>query len=414
MPVLISLSALFALAKDVVYFGAISDGLRIGSLALAGAVGIICALQALTRRGMTPYLPMLLYCAWCLVPLVYASDTNYLLYQIMSLLCVVAAGIGAFGRSAAMHDRAFRALSTTMVWALVVVLGLSIVCLWAAPARVWEYPVGDVRRFRGLMSDAPAFAINAGLLVGFAWAVLRNPLLRFPVVALGIVVLVLTGSRGPFIAMVLAALAVAAVHKSAKMLLGAGIAAFALGGVIVAAGAHVDKAAVDRTVRADSLSNLSGRLGLWQHALELARDQPVFGSGLTLGSQALVSDGSTDNPLLLHGEQDSRKIARVTFHNGYLQAYMDSGLGGALLYLLVIVAAAWRAWTGEKSVESGLILYVVIFLAIGNMAQNAIQGPATVHGVIFWLLAGAAVALPRSIPNQATSMVSVASSPATR
>jgi O-antigen ligase len=417
MPVLISLAIVFALAKDVVYFGAISDSLRIGSLGLAGAVGIVFMLTALGRRGVTSYLPMLLYCVWCVIPIVSAQYSGYLLYQILSLLCVVFAGIGAFGRSSATHEQSFRALSKTLVWILGISLGLSIACLWAAPARVWEYPIGDVRRFRGLMSDAPALAIAAGLLAGFAWAVARNPLVRFPLVALGVVVLVFTGSRGPFIAMVLAALSVAAVHKSAKVLLGAGVAAVAIGGVILAAGAHVDKATVDRAVRADSLSNLSGRLALWQHGWELARKQPVFGSGLTMGSQALASGGSmssTGSSSLANREQDARAVARVTFHNGYLQAYMDSGLGGALLYLLVIVAATWRALTSEKTAESGVILYVMLFLAISNMAQNAVQGPSTVHGVVFWLLAAAAAALPRKVVNQAISTVNVAISPATR
>ncbi len=417
MPVLISLAILFAFAKDVVYFGAISDFLRIGSLGLAGVVGLLFTFTALGRRGLTPYLPMLLYCMWCVVPLVYAEYSGYLAYQIASLFCVVAAGIGAFGRSGATHQQAFRALSVTLLWTLAIVFSLSIVCLWVWPARVWEYPIGDVRRFHGLMTDAPSLAIVGGLLVGFAWAVPRSPLVRFPLVALGLVIMVLTGTRGPFIAMVLAALAVAAVHKSARMLLGAGVAAAAIVGVFVAAGAHVDKATVDRAVRAESLGSLSGRLGLWQHGLELARNQPMFGSGLTMGSQVLAADssiGSTGSASLANREVDARAVARVTFHNGYLQAYMDSGLGGALLYLLVIVAAGWRALTAEKTVESGVILYVVIFLAIANMAQNAVQGPSTVYGVVFWLLVGAAAALPRRVVNHANSTVSAESIPATR
>jgi O-antigen ligase len=415
MPVLILLAMVFALAKDVVYVGAISDALRIGSLGLVGAVGILFTLTALGRRGVTSYLPMLLYCLWCVVPLASAQYSNYLAYQVVSLWCVVAAGIGAFGRSAATHEKAFRTLSNTLIWTFAIVFGLSIACLWVAPVRVWEYPIDDVRRFRGLIGDPPSLAIAAGLLVGFAWAVPRNPLVRFPLVVLALVVMVLTGSRGPFIAMLLAALAVAAVHKSARLLLGAGVATFAIGGMIVAAGVHVDRSNVDRAVRANSLSNLSGRLGLWQHGWELARKQPVFGTGLTMGSQVLASEssfGSTGSSSLANRELDPRAAARVTFHNGYLQAYVDSGLGGALLYLLVIVAAAWRALTSEKTVESGVILYVVIFLAIANLAQNAVQGPTTVYGIVFWLLAGAAAALPRKY--QADSTVSAASIPATR
>ena len=74
---------------------------------------------------------------------------------------------------------------------------------------------------------------------------------------------------------------------------------------------------------------------------------------------------------------------------------MDSGLIGALLYLLVIGAATWRALTSQRSTESGVILYVLVFLAVANLGQNAVQGPSTVYGVVFWLLAAAAATLPR-------------------
>lgn len=399
MPVLISLALLFALAKDVVYLGAASDFLRIASLGLAGAVGVIGALGALGRRGPTPYLPVLLYCAWCVVPIAYASDTNYLVYQVLSLLCVVAAGISAFGGSAATHERAFRALSTTLVWALAIALALSIAGLWLWPARVWEYAIGDVPRFRGLMSEPASLGLAAGLLIGFAWAVFRNPLLRLPLAGLGIASLVLTGSRAPFIAALVAALCVAAVHKSARTLFFAGAGAAAVVALGLAAGVQLEQSTVDRAVRANSLSNLSGRLTLWQYGWELGRGQPVFGRGLTMGSQALASDGSTmmaGGSSLSNRARDGREVARATFHNGYLQSYLDSGLIGALLYLLVIGAAAWRALIAEKTVESGMVLYTVLFLAISNLGQNAIQGPSTVYGVVFWLLAAAAATLPRN------------------
>jgi O-antigen ligase len=397
MPVFISLALLFALAKDVVYFGAASDYLRIGSLGLAGAVGVVFALGAL-GTGMTRYLPMLLYCAWSLVPIAYADDVSYLGYQILSLFCVVAAGIGAFGTSQTKHERAFRALALAMTWSLAIAMALSIAGLWLWPAKVWEYPVGDVRRFRGLMSEPATLGVAAGLLVGFAWAVLRNPMLRYPVIALGVVSLALTGSRTPFIAMVLAALCVTVVHKSVRTILFAGTAAAALAGLVVLAGAQVDRATVERATRANSLTTMSGRFALWQYGWEAGRDQPVFGRGLTLGSEVLGSDGSIGGAgggSLPGHERDGREVARATFHNGYLQAYMDSGLFGALLYLLVIGAATWQAMTSRKSIESGVILYVMVFLAVANLGQNAVQGPSTVAGVVFWLLAAAAASLPR-------------------
>ncbi|HEU4778886.1 MAG TPA: O-antigen ligase family protein [Steroidobacteraceae bacterium] len=311
---------------------------------------------------------------------------------------MVVAGIGAFGGSAAAHERAFRTLSKTLMWTLALALGLSVAGLWLWPARVWEYAIGDVPRFRGLMSEPASLGVAAGLLVGFAWAVLRNPLLRFPLVGLGLVSLVLTGSRTPLIAMLIAVLFVAAVHKSAKTLFLAGTGVAVVVALGLAAGVQLDRGTVDRAVRANSLTNLSGRLALWQYGWELGRGQPVFGRGLTMGSQALAPDGSTmpaGGSSLANGHRDGREVARATFHNGYLQSYLDSGLMGALLYLLVVAAAGWRALAAEKTAESGMILYVMVFLAVSNLGQNAIQGPSTVYGVVFWLLVAAAATLPR-------------------
>lgn len=408
MAALISLSLLFALAKDVLYVGAISDILRIAALALAGLAGTVGALSALGRHGLKPYAPVLLYCLWCVVPIAYAADTNYLLYQILSLLCAVVAGIGAFGGSVASRERAFRTVANSLVWLLAAGVALSVVGLALWPARVWDYPIGDAPRFRGVMPDAPSLGVAAGLLVGVAWAVFRRAWLKWPLVALGLGALVLTGSRTPFVAMAIAGLCVIVVHRSARTVAIAGAGVALVVALAMFAGVSVDRGSVDRAVRANSLSNMSGRLDLWKYGWEIGREQPAFGSGLTMGSQALSAHEGLPAG---GGERDSRAVARATFHNGYLQSYLDSGLGGALLYVLVIGAAAWRAYTAAKSRESGMVLYCILFLAVSNLGQNAIQAPSTIHGLLFWLLVGAAAALPRRVRRAETPVAAPADPP---
>jgi len=74
-------------------------------------------------------------------------------------------------------------------------------------------------------------------------------------------------------------------------------------------------------------STLSGRTILWQHALEMCKENPFFGSGFGIGSRVLFSLSK------LKGFSDTISTA----HNGFLEVLMGVGVLGFLPWLIALV-----------------------------------------------------------------------------
>jgi O-antigen ligase len=397
MPVLIALAALFALVKDTAYLGVASDIARLASVALAGIAGAILAAGVVLSRTAVPLLPVLGYLCCLLVPVTYAADSQYVLYHVVSLMCVTIASVAAFRGSDQRRVDALRQASLLLSLGIVAIIAISLAGLWLWPDRVWEYPLGDARRFRGLMPKAGGMGLIAVLCIGFSWFRFRSFAIRAALIVPCLAALVLSGSRTPAIAALIATFAVAIRYRALtkKVLLGSACFAVAAVAALWSGALRVDQSRVDAVARADSLATLSGRLAVWQRGVEAGESLPLFGHGLTMGSIAFVQTGGIhDAGTSVLGQAsglDSREAARVTLHNGYLQSYLDSGPIGIVLYLTVILLAIYRVYFFDQGRRYGLVLYVLVLLAVSNLAENVIQNVSTIYGMAFWIFAIAAL-----------------------
>nr|NJM03240.1 O-antigen ligase family protein [Desulfobacula sp.] len=137
-------------------------------------------------------------------------------------------------------------------------------------------------------------------------------------------------------------------------------------------------------------STLSGRTILWQHALELCKENPFFGSGFGIGSRVLFSLSN------LKGFSDTISTA----HNGFLEVFMGVGVLGflpwfiALIYYLSVslknysdrksnLSILWSIWpvilissimsVGIGGASSELFLLFLIVLSYHDIKSSDVQ-----------------------------------------
>ncbi len=101
----------------------------------------------------------------------------------------------------------------------------------------------------------------------------------------------------------------------------------------------------------DDSNTVVNRLALWQHAFDLIRDYPFTGSGL--GSTMMVHAVYV---MLIH-------VGFIPhLHNLFLQIAIEQGVFGLAAFLMLLSAAAWRAWAAARSSDSVLALATVAAL----------------------------------------------------
>ncbi len=139
-------------------------------------------------------------------------------------------------------------------------------------------------------------------------------------------------------------------------------------------------------------ANLTDRTDIWAWALHLHTD-PLIGSGFASTLLTFHND-----PLVAVDH-----LAHV--HNGYLQTYIDSGLIGVFLLLIVLFAAGRNA-IRQLSQHTGVgHLFLAIFISslFYNYTEVAFDRSTTI-GFLLWLMAAYGVAANMS-DGQTTTLV---------
>ena len=139
------------------------------------------------------------------------------------------------------------------------------------------------------------------------------------------------------------------------------------------------KESTKQYLRTDSLENMSGRTEIWAFALKRSLDRPLLGYGFTTGDHAFVRDASDSSAKFL------LDTARYTLHNGYIQALLDSGIFGALLYVVVVLKALVGFYKSQSKFMSAPF-FALLFLAIANLGESVMFSAATFSSLLAWYL----------------------------
>lgn len=378
----------FMIAKDLDYVP-LPYALRAVSQGLCLALGGWWLLQHFSPGIARRYWPVLLYIVAIAASAAVAEFPGFVLLQGLSLCSVIVFFI-------AYHERQWRsgrAHQQDFVRYIVLTAGLitalSLLFAKLAPTLAYESMFagfsGYEVRFRGLFGKAGAMGAMSGLVLGFAAISVRNKPLKFAAMASAAACLGLTQSRSFWVASFFAGLCTLWFYFPKWRTRGVVIAATL--GLTAAAGnalsLSVDTAWAKRAARLDSVSGLSGRVGIWQEAFAGWRESPWLGYGFTLGATGLPGHDPLATKLNVI-DTDPMELSRRTLHNGYVQCLLDTGLIGTLLYLLSMVVALWRLLKFDGDRRYPCALYAIVFLATANGGESVVYSGSVFPSLCFW------------------------------
>ncbi len=208
------------------------------------------------------------------------------------------------------------------------------------PSDAMDVSAVDGARLAGAGADAnylaaaivPAIALAAGLAVQRG-----RPLLRLGLAAAIVVLgvgLAATESRGGFLAALVVCVGAIVLLRGHRLRAAALVALLALA---IASWFAVSPGSLQRVTSVNDGG--SGRTDIWHVAQEMGRDHPLFGVGLqqfsAVSPRYLSRPGVVSRGDLLIGK-------RIVVHNLYLQTWVELGLIGLLLYV-VLAGSSLRA-----------------------------------------------------------------------
>jgi putative inorganic carbon (HCO3(-)) transporter len=214
-----------------------------------------------------------------------------------------------------------------------------------------------------IYNTANAVALFLVPLIAFAAAIAMHwssrpvRLLAAAFAAAGTLSVLLSFSRGGYLALVAVAIGLALSHRYRWFLLA--------GGVVVGVLLMQIPILASRVSTDVDLSNphntLVGRFHLWSVTLQMLRDHPLFGAGLS-GFSTVI--GPYWNPT---------NIDRYTYpHNILLNFWTETGVLGVIAFGWILVAgllSAWRGWRLKSSewapIHLGVLLALVAVVAHG-------------------------------------------------
>ena len=245
-----------------------------------------------------------------------------------------------------------------------------------------------------IYNTANAVALYLVPLIAFAGAVVlhwperRERIVAVAFLLIGVFVVLLSFSRGGYLALAVVAIGLALSHRYRWRLVGGGAVA---GGLLLFV-----PALRLRVLTEINLSNphntLVGRSHLWEAALQMLREHPIFGAGLSGFATAIAPYWNANHP------------DRFTYpHNIVLNFWTETGLLGlaAFAWIFVVVAiVAWRGWRTSadqwRVVHFGVLLALVAVVVHGLVDVPYFKNDLSLE---FWVLLSlvlAPAALPRT------------------
>jgi putative inorganic carbon (hco3(-)) transporter len=202
----------------------------------------------------------------------------------------------------------------------------------------------------------PLIAVSGA--VALHWPGRRERLAAAAFAFVGVICVLLSFSRGGYLALAAVALGLALSHRWRWFLIAGGVVV----GVVL-----MQIPVIASRVRTDvDLSNphntLVGRFHLWSVTLHMLRDHPLFGAGLSGFSTTI---GPYWNPT---------NIDRYTYpHNIVLNFWTETGILGVIAFGWILVVGFLYAWRGWRRADSDWrVIHLGVLLALGAVVVHGL------------------------------------------
>ena len=408
MQVIAVMLILLLIAKDASHLGDrfIMRGLAQGMCLFGGAMWF---LRGAFSNVFTRYAFILIYIAVNGISAIFSEYPVFVSLQVISFLSVA-----LFAIAAVESDRGHGLINRTMLasswfgYGLVCVASLLVIKLLPDVAYKTTDIAGGVR-FVGVLGMPAMMAEASGILLGISMLGAHRLLPRMQtVIRLGaipaLVCLFLTGARTFWVAAAAAFLVTSWFYSKNRWQLYVGGLCLA---VIVAVASiaidvRISKDQMEKTLRPDSVTHLTGRVGIWERAFEKFQERPLLGYGFSATGATFISSRT-----LSSGEMARTNMAAITMHNGYIQAFLDSGFLGGALYGIIVVGGVFRLLRLDVERKFAAETFLVVFLAVSNLGESVIYTMGSFPSALFWVLAVFAFSMMRNVvpPTEVTPLI---------
>jgi hypothetical protein len=212
-----------------------------------------------------------------------------------------------------------------------------------------------------------AMGIAIALPFAVAAALRYSRLVAFGVIGLGLVTLLLTGSRGPLIALGVAS--VLAVLASGRVERRVWIPGLAIGAIAFASLVAIRYGTSIDTVMQNLNANAGGdlaRVDTWVAAVAITIGSPIVGGGWRS----------------LERFSNFSQLQVAYAHDFLLHGFAEGGLPLGITNAAVVIYSAWQVWRRRHTMAPYLIAAVVVFLVCGFWDIPQVRSYAAVMGGI--------------------------------
>lgn len=199
-------------------------------------------------------------------------------------------------------------------------------------------------------------------------------------VVIAIPSVLLSFSRGGYLALAAVAVGLALSHQRRQWLLGGTVAAGLLLLLIPPIGSRI--AVQLQNGYGNTVVGPGGRLALWSATLQMLKQHPFFGAGLSGFAQRMTTFWNSDHP----------NSNFIDPHNIVLNFWVETGLLGVIAFAWIMVVAfraTWRGWrrgrTEWRPIQLGVLLAFVALVTHGLVDVPYFKNDLSLE---FWALIG--------------------------
>lgn len=377
------------IAKDASYLGD-RYVMRALSQGLCFSVGALWLLSHFQQVRWSKYIALFSYVLILAITSFYSPYSRDALIQVASLLTILIFAI-AVTESERSQVVVHTVMTTTFICYLIV-CAVSLILLQAAPHLV--YQIGDIagdKRFSGVYGRPAMLGAASGILIGVSLFhdFKRNTFftgLRLAGFALGMLCLWLSGARTFWIGFISAVPVIAFLKydSKAKLIVWTSLAALVVVLCIQTFALTISEKTKEEKLRVGSVATLTGRTAIWEGTFRVLTERPFLGFGFGMSGYGVARKANESAYLV---EERSRNTGTApTLHNGYVQAFGDAGVIGGLIYCVLIAIALLKAIKRNIVKQQAAAAFVLIFLAVANMAESIVFKASVWHSALFWLL----------------------------
>ena len=204
----------------------------------------------------------------------------------------------------------------------------------------------------------------------------RSRILWVALLLVSLLTMVLTQSRSPILAFMVAVIVVLVIGRRFGFLIVSGVL---LGTALFARYGHLVYEFMMRGQNEQNLTSLTGRVARWQASFEALRDQPLIGYGANAGGRMVMESAL--------GETGS------DVHNTFVEVLLDTGVVG-LIILVAGLAATWiwmfRIYSHATANPIGRLLW---FESVGILSVLSVRSMFAVTLVWSWYVLNLGVIL---------------------